>query len=220
MRNFPLGALFGLTLLIQPLIAEERTPEVDAVGIFGEFTLVGGERIIGLYHPEKGVIEVYAAGKAREVTARDIVSRRRLAPEAEVEPTNLETGQARQHTLALMIEHAQVDRVHLENQHSELEKTRQSWELELSKREEGNKTATEALEQEQNRERKAAYAGMSTEHLKAIAAAHVAIAEADVAIAAVDARMAAVRAHLEDLQSRSDWLIGRLRTMNAAAGEK
>jgi len=207
-------AFFGLLLPAWKLTAEEPKPATAAPsGLFGEFTLVGGEKVIGLYHPERGVIEVYAAAKQRPVTAKDIVFRRRLSPEVEVEPRTYQEGSGRLHTLGSFISDGQAVIKRLENQRSNLEKSIQQRRLEISKRDEGNKVAEEALATEQDRERKAGYAALCTEHLKAIAAGHVAITDLEASIVAVDARSQAAVAELQDLQARVDWLQARILDM-------
>lgn len=208
-------------LLVQLTAVEERKSEAEALsGIFGEFTLVGGEKVIGLYHPEKGSLEVYSSTKVREVKAKDIVVRRRWSPESESEPKNLDEGQARANTLGMLISNAQTDMRRLEIKQAQLEKARQSRELERSKREEGNKDAAEAMASEKDPGRKAVFAALSTEHLQAIAATHVAIADIDMSLGVVEMRMNAATAYLEDLQTRRDWLSGRLTKMNREASAK
>jgi hypothetical protein len=191
--------------------AEPPTPVVPAKpGIFGEFTLAGGERVIGIFHPEQGTIEVYGPATVRAVKARDVIATRRLTPEPEAEPATLDAGYARVSTLGALISDAQMVAKRLENQRSELEKARQSVRLEQSKREEGNKAAEEAMVNEQDPVRKAAFAALCTEHLKAIAATHVAIADLAAALAACDERALAAMACCQDLNARMAWLQGRL----------
>ena len=222
MRNILMSPLVICFLLASSLAAAEPPEPAAAAkpGIFGEFTLAGGERVIGLYHPEQGTIEVYGPTKTRVVTAFDIVDTRRLAPEPEVEPASLNAGEARVITLAGLVTDAQTDARRAENQYYDVMKARQSKALELSKREEGNKVAQEAMVNEQDPARKAVFAALTTEHLKAIAAANAAIAELDAALAANDARQKAAQAHRQDLRARMDWLLGRLKPMVREAEEK
>lgn len=214
-------AIICLLLVSRLAAAEPPAPGAAAKpGIFGEFTLAGGERVIGLYHPERGTLEVYGPAKVRAVKASDIVSTRRLAPEPEAEPANLDAGRARVNTLGSFISNAQADIKRIENQRSELQKARQSQRLEWSKRDEGNKSVEETMHAEKDQERKAIFAALSTEHLKGIAAANAAIVDLDAALAVIDARFHAAVADCQDLKARMDWLCGRLAPMEREAEEK
>lgn len=219
MRTILSAVVITLSLFGRPLVAEDAKPAGDPAGIFGEFTLTDGERVIGRYHPEKGEIEVYTPGKPRAVKPQDIIVQRRLSAEPEAEPRDLHAGQARVSTLEDLITAAQADLKRLENRRSEWEKQAQQWRLEMSKREEGNKDVQEAMVNEKDRERKAVFAALSTEHLKAIATAHAGVAECEAGIVAVDARALVVRARLDDLQARRNWLLGRLQAMNDKSGK-
>lgn len=215
MRNVLMSSLAICLLLSGPLLAADP-PAADAAakpGIFGEFTLAGGERVIGLYHPERGVIEVYGPAKVRAVRAGEVVATRRLAPEPEAEPATLDAGHARMNTLGGLITDAQAIIKRIENHRSELQKAQQSARLERSKREEGNKVAEKTMMSEQDPARKAVFAALCTEHLKAIAAANAAIAGLDVELAACEERFNAAVAECQDLTARMDWLGGRLAPM-------
>ena len=112
------------------------------------------------------------------------------------------------------INDAQANIKRIENQRSELQKDQQSVRLERSKREEGNKEAQEAMLTEKDPERKAVYAALSMEHLKAIAATNVASVGLDAKLVAIEARFNAALADYQDLQARMNWLHGRLATMS------
>lgn len=210
--TLPVIVFIALMLPARALVAEEAKPAEAPPGLFGEFTLMGGEKVIGLYHPERGIIEVYAAAKPRPVQAKDIIFRRRLSPEAEADPRTYHEGSGRVHTLGGLISDGQRVTKLMENQKSELQKAVQQRRLEISKREEGHKTAEEALASEPDRERKAVFAALCTEHLKAIAAGHAAIAELEASLAAVEVRYEAAVAEVQDLQARFDWV--RARTLD------
>lgn len=218
----PVQVLLCSFVLMVGLTAAEPDKPADATspGIFGEFTLASGEQVIGLYHPEQGTLEVYGPAKVRAVKPGDIVIRRRLSPEPEAEPLNLDAGRARVSTLGSLISDAQADVKRIENRRSELQKEAQSKRLERSKREEGNKDAQEAMSAEKDPERKATFAALSTEHLKAIAAANAAIADTEAAIAVIEARFKAAVEHCADLQARMNWLLGRLAPLVREAEEK
>jgi hypothetical protein len=213
-------AIIGLFLAGRLTAAEPPPAGAPALpGIFGEFTMAGGERVIGIYHPEQGSLEVYGPAKSRAVKAKDIVATRRLEPEPEAEPATLDAGRARFDLLATLVDDAQAIVKRIENQRSELQKAQQSARLEQSKREEGHKAAEEAMVNEQDPARKAAFAALCTEHLKAIAVLNAAIAGFDADRAACEARFDAAIAASQDLSARMHWLAGRLAPMVREAEE-
>ena len=182
--------LLLLPVLVNRSTAAEPDKTADAApkpGIFGEFTLAGGEQVLGMYHPEQGTLEVYGPAKVRAVKASDIVFRRRLAPEPEAEPATLDAGRARVSTLGSLISDWQAIIKRIENQRSELGKSRHSKVLERSKREVGKDEVQEIMRGEKDPERQAVFAALSTEHLKAIAAVNAAIVGLDAELAACEA---------------------------------
>lgn len=204
----PFAFLSRVMLFIPALIlgAAEPAPTVT----FGEFTLTGGEKVMGIYHPENGTIEVYTRTQVRSVKPQQIVAQRRLAPDAEAEPTSRRDIEVRVSLLNEQIINLQGEHKRHELRGAECEKAQQMRHLEQSKREEGNREIIELMLQEKDPEQRKTYAALSTAHLTAIAAAHAAIAELETTLQAIAAQQQECTRQRDDLNARHMWLLQRI----------
>ncbi|MBA3937544.1 MAG: hypothetical protein H0X38_08780 [Planctomycetes bacterium] len=201
LRSLVIGVLLGAASSLT--CAEDLAP-------FGEFTLASGEKLVGVYHPDSGTFDVYAPTKRIQVTPGQILTQRRLAPEIEPEPASRGELEARVAFLTSAIVDLQAGMKRLENQGFDLERNQQARRLEQAKREEACKHAEALMGAEQDPARKAVYAALIQEHLKAIAEAHVAIAASGTSAETIRARLEAKEHERQDLQARQAWLVGRL----------
>ena len=204
----PFAFLSRVMLLIPALFlgAAEPAPTVA----FGEFTLTGGEKVMGIYHPENGTIEVYTRTQVRSVKPQQIVAQRRLATDTEAEPTSRREIEVRVSVLNEQIRNLQFESKRHSLKAAECEKAQQMRHIEQSIREEGNKEISELMLKENDPEQRKTYAALSTAHLTAIAAAHAAIAELETTLQAVAAQQQECTRQIENLNTRSKWLLLRM----------